>query len=159
MSSRANFFYCGWGQSPNLTIYRFNESRPLRHLLGEGALRAIGIILQTEVFVNLQKSLLMRDRFQKLRRSRVGAEETRGGGFERPIGQVRRQFCVFRPNIGVIQEPEREDDVGQDFRDARFADECHFFWRGIRSERVMKFPKRMVKAVKEIVYGRNIFFA
>jgi hypothetical protein len=35
---------------------------PLRHLFGERTLRAIGIVLQTEVFINLQQPLLTRDR-------------------------------------------------------------------------------------------------
>src|SRR5205807_5065824 len=73
-------------------------SFPLRHLFGKRTLRAIGIVLQAKVFVNLQKRLLMRDCFGEIAAARTVAEQTRGSGFEPAIGQARRQLCIFWPS-------------------------------------------------------------
>ena len=50
-----------------LTLQPFNSSthhnsQPLRHLLRERALRAIGIVLHAKVFVDLEQPLLVRGR-------------------------------------------------------------------------------------------------
>lgn len=38
------------------------DSAPFLHLLGEGAVCAVGIILEAKIFVDLEQSLLVRDR-------------------------------------------------------------------------------------------------
>ena len=58
-------------QHDRLALQRFNESSPLGHLLRERALRAIGIVLQAKVFINLKQPLLMRDGFQQLISARI----------------------------------------------------------------------------------------
>lgn len=40
------------------------SSNPFRHSLGKRTLIASGMILQTEILVNLQQTLLVRDAFQ-----------------------------------------------------------------------------------------------
>ena len=45
-------------------------------------MRAIGIVLQTEVLVNLQKRLLVRDCFREVSPVRAVAKQTRGRGLE-----------------------------------------------------------------------------
>jgi len=63
-----------------------SDSHPLRHLFRERALGAIGIILHTKIFVDLQQTLLMRDGPQKLFPARIISKKTRGSGFQSPVG-------------------------------------------------------------------------
>jgi hypothetical protein len=62
-----------------------NASLPFRHLLRERALCAIGIVLHTKVFVDLEQPLLVRDRAQKFLPAGVISKKTRGSGFESPV--------------------------------------------------------------------------
>ena len=48
-------------------------------------MRAIGVILQTKIFVDLQQPLLMHDRFGEIALPRIVAKQTRGRGLEPPI--------------------------------------------------------------------------
>ena len=62
-----------------------NALHPLRHLLRERALRAIGIVLHTKVFVDLEQPLLMRDGAQKFFPAGIISKKTRRSGFESPV--------------------------------------------------------------------------
>ena len=90
-------------------------------------MRAVGIVLQTEVFVDLKQALLLRDGLDETPASRVVAEEPGDGRLEPAIRQARGKFFVGGRDIGASGEKQREDHIGQDLRDARFADERHFF--------------------------------
>src|SRR5471032_2488594 len=70
------------GQRPPL---QEGLSFPFPHLFGEGALRAIGVVLQTKVFVDLQQALLLRDGFSEVRASRITIKEPGGPGFESTV--------------------------------------------------------------------------
>src|SRR5260221_1062357 len=59
--------------------------RPFLHLLGEGTLRAVGLVLQAKVFVDLEQPLLSGHRAQKAQSARVVAEETRSARFDTSI--------------------------------------------------------------------------
>jgi hypothetical protein len=48
-------------------------------------LRAIGIILQAKVFINLQESLLMGDTFHELRPASIVAKQTQRGRLDRSV--------------------------------------------------------------------------
>jgi hypothetical protein len=63
----------------------FNALTPLSHLLGKRALRAIGIVLHAEIFVNLEQALLVCDGFQKPFPARIISEKTRRCGFQPTI--------------------------------------------------------------------------
>jgi hypothetical protein len=63
----------------------FHESLPACHLLGKRALRAIGIVLNAKVLVNLKKNLLLRVSFQKLLAPRIISEKARCSGFQSTI--------------------------------------------------------------------------
>ena len=78
----------GFSTSQNrpVTLLRF----PFLHLFGERTLRAIGVVLQAKVFVNLQQTLLVCDAFEKKRPARVVSEKTGGAGFEAAIGKFVR---------------------------------------------------------------------
>ncbi len=73
-------------------------SRPFLHLLGEGTLRAVGVVLQAKVFVDLEQPLLLRHSPQESRPARVIAEEPRGTGLETPVGEAGGQLGVLRPD-------------------------------------------------------------
>ena len=62
-----------------------NALHPFRHLLRERALCAIGIVLQAEIFVDLEQPLLVRDRAQKFFPAGIISKKTRRGGFESPV--------------------------------------------------------------------------
>src|SRR5438132_9085505 len=96
--------------SPARTVRRstFSSSFPFLHLLRERTLRAIGIVLQTKVFVNLEQTLPVRDRFQKLRAARIVREQARRSSFLEPIGKSRRKFCVFAPRISILCSEKRK---------------------------------------------------
>jgi len=64
----------------------YTWSLPFPHLLRERALRAIRIILEAKIFVNLKKTLLMRDGFQKFLPARIISEKTCRSCFEPSIG-------------------------------------------------------------------------
>jgi hypothetical protein len=66
---------------------RFNVCNlfPSLHLLREGALRAIGVVLHTKVLVNLKQSLLVRGGFQELFPARVVSEQARCSRFEAAV--------------------------------------------------------------------------
>jgi hypothetical protein len=66
-------------------LSEINALRPFRHLLRERALCAIGIVLHTKVFVDLEQPLLVRDRAQKFFSAGVISKKTRGSGFESPV--------------------------------------------------------------------------
>src|SRR5438552_7970104 len=126
-------------------------SPPLTHLLRERTLRAIRIISHAKVFVNLEQTLLMRDRFRERTPTRIVAKQSRGRGFQSAIRQMRRQSRVFRPKIGIFREPEWKKHVGQNLRDTGFADQRRRFWRCLSGQRVMKFPKGMIEPAEEII--------
>jgi hypothetical protein len=67
------------------TCSPFNQSRPLRHLLGKWALCAIGIVLHAKVFVDLEQPLLVRDSAQKFFPAGIISKKTRRSGFESPV--------------------------------------------------------------------------
>ena len=143
-------------------------SRPLTHLFGKRALRAIRVVSHAKIFVNLEQTLLMRDRFQKLRAARIISEEPGGRSFQSAIRETRRQSRVLRPKacpersrrIGpppdrfavanIFREPEWKKHVGQNLPGARFADQRHRFRRCLSSQCVMEFPKRMIEPAEEI---------
>src|SRR2546429_6989974 len=79
------------------TCSPFNRSRPLRHLLRERALCAIGIVLHAKVFVDLEQPLLVRDSAQKFFPAGIISKKTRRSGFESPVRQLRRQLPGFCP--------------------------------------------------------------
>jgi hypothetical protein len=68
------------------TLQRFNRSHPFLHPLGERALRAIGIVLNTKILVDLEQTLLVRDGSEKLLPARIISEKTCRTGFESSIG-------------------------------------------------------------------------
>jgi hypothetical protein len=68
------------------TLQHFNQSLPLLHLLRERALRAIGIVLHAKIFVDLEQTLLVCDRFQKFSPSQIISEKTCRSCFEASIG-------------------------------------------------------------------------
>ena len=63
----------------------YNSSCPLRHLLWERALCAVGIVLHAKVFVDLEQALLVRDRAQKFSPPGIISKKTRASGFESPV--------------------------------------------------------------------------
>ena len=69
-------------------------------------MRAVGIILQTEIFVDLKQSLLMHDGSHEARMPRVASKEPGGSGLESAIGKAGGQFFVGRPDIGALREKE-----------------------------------------------------
>ncbi len=81
--------FTGWPRGFNVEITP-GGLRPLLHLLGEWAVRAVGIVLKAEVFVNLKQTLLVRDGLEKKRAAWIVAEETRGAGFEPAVRQAGR---------------------------------------------------------------------
>ncbi len=81
---------CSAQDDSPLTLQPFNysthhESHPFVHLFRERTLRAIGIVLHTEIFVDLQQSLLMCHGAQKLFPARVISKETCRSGLEAAI--------------------------------------------------------------------------
>src|SRR5207302_2032157 len=72
-------------------------SSPFRHLFWKRAMRAIGIVLQTKIFVDLQERLLMRDCSGEFAPAWIVTEKSRSRGFESAIAQTCRQFRVFGP--------------------------------------------------------------
>ena len=70
-----------------LLYRRYNISKllPFRHLFGEQALRAIGIILHTEVLINLEQTLLVCDSFKEFFPARVVSEQARCPRFEAAV--------------------------------------------------------------------------
>src|SRR5437588_2876387 len=133
------------------------SSFPFLHLFGKRALGAIGIILQTKIFVNLKQSLLLRDGFREARPACVAAEEPCGACLQSSIRQPRRQLFVGGPNVAAFGEKERQKHVREDLRDSRFADDRHFFRRDLRSERVVEIPKRVTQAREKIFGALRIF--
>src|SRR6266567_591332 len=67
---------------PSFLVQPFNESRPLRHLFRERALRAIGIVLHAKILVDLEQPLLVCDGFQKLLPARIVSEKACRSCFE-----------------------------------------------------------------------------
>ena len=71
--------------------FRFSASmqstklHPIRHLLRERALRAIGIVLHAKIFVDLEQPLLVRDSAQKFLPAGIISKKTRRSGFEAPV--------------------------------------------------------------------------
>lgn len=53
-------------------------------------MRAVRIVLQTEIFVDLQQCLLMGDRPGEIASARIVAKQTRRRDFDSPIGQASR---------------------------------------------------------------------
>ena len=73
-----------------LTLQPFNSSThhtsaPFVHLFRERTPCAVGIVLHTEIFVDLQQTLLMRDGAQKLFPARIISKETCRSGLEAAI--------------------------------------------------------------------------
>ena len=61
-------------------------------------MRAVGIVSQAKVFVDLEQPLLLRHSPQEPRPARIIAEEPRGTGLEPPVGQAGGQLGVLRPD-------------------------------------------------------------
>src|SRR5262249_33524445 len=133
----------------------------------ERAPRAIGIVLHTEVFVDLEETLLVCDGFQKLFPARIISEETRRRRFESSIRQLCRQLRVFLPErcarrsrrVRIMCYPERKQHIRQNIGDARVTDERHFLRGRSSTERVMEIPKRMLEPFEEIIRCGNAALA
>src|SRR5947207_11463083 len=138
---------------------RVNQSLPFPHLLREWALRAIRIILQAKIFVDLEQTLLVRDGFQKFLPARIISEKTCGSCFEPSIRQLCRQLFVFRPkgcarrrgSRAIVHEPKWKQHIRQNIGDARIANERYLLGRFGGCEGVMKIPKRMLERFKKII--------
>ena len=63
---------------------------PLLHLLGEGTLRAVGVVLQAKVLVDLKQTLLVRQCAEKLPPARIITKKPRGAGFDASVREARR---------------------------------------------------------------------
>ena len=114
-----------------VVVWCFNASTLLRlgpfpHLLREWALRTIGIVLHTKIFVDLKQTLLMRDGFQKFLSARIISKKTCGSCFEPPIRQLCWQICVFIPktrgrrtrSLEIVCHPKGEQHIRQNVGDA-----------------------------------------
>ena len=134
-------------------------SRPFQHLFGEGTLRAVGVVLQAKVFVDLEQTLLLRHSPQEPRPARVVAKEPRRAGLEPPVGEAGGQLGVIRPDDALPQLPKRQDDVRQNLGHARLANECHLRGCRIGGERVMEIPIRMRQTEKKFPRRIKIVFA
>jgi len=98
---RRNLLSAGASQLPRLKSYkrprartgilllykRFNisNSLPVLHLLREGALCTIGIVLHTKIFVDLEQTLLVGDAFQELIPARIVSEKASRSRFESAV--------------------------------------------------------------------------
>src|SRR5690242_12568435 len=102
-----------------VTRHRSLPLSPSFHLLWKWAERAVGVVLQTEVFVNLQQCLLVRDRLDEIVPARIVAKQARRGDFQAAIAKTRRQFRIRLPNVAAGGAPERKDHIRQNFGDAR----------------------------------------
>ena len=111
------------------------------HLLGKWAIGAVGCIAEAKVFINLQQALLTNDRAQELFLSRIVGEQARGRDFDRAVGKLRPQFLVVAPEIAIVCERERIDDIGQDFGGTGISDEREGGSRALCRERVMRGPE------------------
>ncbi len=96
-------------------------------------MRAVAIVLQAKVFVDLEQTLLLRHGAKKLSPARVIAEKPRRARLDASIRQASWTPGVLRPNVAPGQLPERDDDVGLDFVQASLADESQ--WRRARARR------------------------
>src|SRR6266404_1036434 len=65
---------------------------PVFHLFRKRALRAIRIVLQTKILVNLQERLLIGDRPGEIAPPRIVAEQTSGRGFDSAVRQRRAEL-------------------------------------------------------------------
>jgi hypothetical protein len=74
--------------------------------------RAVGIVLQIEVFVNSQKHLLLRHCFGEVAPARIVAERARGRGFEPRV----RQFSIAINQIDFNIARNRLTSVDADGR-------------------------------------------
>ena len=131
-------------------LFASKASCPFSHLLGKRTLRAVGVVLQAKVLVDLKQTLLVRQCAEKLPPARIITKKPRGASFDTSIREAGRQFRILRPNIVPGELPERHDDVGLDIAQAGFPDERHRGWRRLGGERVMKVPVRMGKAEKKV---------
>src|ERR1700730_10250345 len=107
----------------HLHVFSSFSSFPVFHLFGKGTMRAIGIVLQTEVFVDLQERLLVRDCFCEIPPSRTFAKQTRDRGFEPAVGQTSAQLRVFWPNVRILCAPKWKNDIRQNIGDPGFAED------------------------------------
>ena len=112
---------------------------------------AIGIVLQTKIFIDLKQTLLLRDGFREVRPARIAPEEASGASFETSIRETGREFFVGRPNVAAFGKKVGEKNVGQNVGDALVADDGHFLRSGLGRERVMKAPERVAQAEEKIV--------
>ena len=99
----------------------------------------------------------MGDGLREVRAARITAKEARGPGLESTVGKACGQFLVGGPYIGAFREKERQENIGQDLGDSRFANERHFLRGWIRGEGVMKIPKRMTEFQEKLLSGLRIF--
>jgi hypothetical protein len=91
------------------------------------ALRAIGRVAQTKILVNLQKALLTGESPQKFSLPRIIGEKSCRGHSHRLIGESRAQLAIIAPELALISEGERVNNVGQNLGHARIADESFPF--------------------------------
>ena len=58
---------------------------PLLYLLGEGTLRAVGVVLQTKVFVDLEQTLVLPEEAQELQAAWIVSKKSQGTGLDSAI--------------------------------------------------------------------------
>jgi len=74
-------------------------------------LRAIGRVAQTKILVNLQKALLTGGSPQKFSLPRIIGEKSCRGDSHRLIGESRAQLAIIAPDLALIREGERVNNV------------------------------------------------
>src|SRR5690349_15487120 len=95
-----------------LLVRRLNDSCPFRHLVRKRAVRTIGFILHTKIFVDLEEPLLVGNGFQESLAPAVISEETGRSCFDFSVRQLSLQACVFCPKtfarasraVGIVCE-------------------------------------------------------
>ena len=94
--------------SPRFDLnYETHQLRTFR----KRALRAIGRVAQTKILVNLQKALLTGESPQKFSLPRIIGEKSCRGDSHRLIGESRAQLAIIAPDLALISEGERVNNV------------------------------------------------
>src|SRR5689334_16930689 len=105
-----------------IRVYSYPSAvNPTHHLLREWAVRAIGVVLQTKILVDLQQRLLVRDCLNEIPAARIVAKQACRRGFAPSVAEPRPQFGIGRPTFVVFGSPERKTYVCQNFSGAGFA--------------------------------------
>ena len=74
-------------------------------------MRAIGRVAQTKILVNLQKALLTGGSQQKFSLPRIIGEKSCRRDSHRLIGESRAQLAIIAPDLALISEGERVNNV------------------------------------------------